>query len=243
MKMYYDFHMHTGLSPCGDADMTPNNIVNMSIIKGLECIAVTDHNTCGNAKAVIDVAKAAGNELIVIPGMEVETAEEFHVVCLFGDIESALACEEVIQSTLPPIKNRKDIFGPQFLFDAEDNVIGEEERMLLTATGLDFCSLLKEVKRHGGIAYPAHIDRPSYSIMASLGFIPNDVDINIIEISKNSVPKEFIANNARLIGRDFYCLQSSDAHYLENISERENFFDLGTYEPSSQNIIKRLLEL
>ena len=108
MKLYYDLHIHSALSPCGDNDMTPNNIVNMSLLKGLDVIAVTDHNSCGNVRAV---QKAAEGRLLVIPGMEIETSEEVHILGLFPCIESAEEMEGIIKDLSAPIKNRPEIFA------------------------------------------------------------------------------------------------------------------------------------
>ena len=109
MKIRYDLHIHSALSPCGDADMTPNNIVNMALICGLDMIAVSDHNTAGNVDAVMKVGQTAG--ITVVPAMEVETMEEIHVLCLFPTLESLLDFEQnVIFNALPPIKNKVEIF-------------------------------------------------------------------------------------------------------------------------------------
>ncbi|MDR2904249.1 MAG: PHP domain-containing protein [Clostridiales bacterium] len=242
MHLYYDFHIHTGLSPCGDADMTPNNIVNMALIKELDAIAITDHNTCGNADAVMAVARDTEGAPLVLPGMEVESAEETHIICLFPDLKAAKTFETVVQDSLPNLKNRKEIFGNQYFFDEDDNIVGEEERLLLTASGLDIYTIVNTVKQLGGIAYPAHIDRSSYSVLSSLGFIPGDLDINIVEISKASDPAVYIEKNSRLIKPDCDFVQSSDAHYLENISERERFIELNT-PLSAENVINALRAL
>ena len=111
MKLYYDLHIHSALSPCGDMDMTPNNIVNMSIIKGLDIIAVSDHNSVGNVRSCLKVAERS--DLVVVPAMEVETSEEVHVLCLFPDIESAEKMAEQVYAALGDIKNRPEIFGDQ----------------------------------------------------------------------------------------------------------------------------------
>lgn len=217
MKLYYDMHIHSALSPCGDNDMTPNNIVNMSLLKGLDIIAVTDHNSCKNVRAV---QKSADGRLIVIPGIEVETSEEVHVVCYFSDIS---ACEEmgaVVYEHLPDIKNRADIFGCQYYMNEEDEIVGEEERLLINATTLGIYAVFELAEKLGGIAVPAHIDRNSCSIISNLGFVPPDLKMNTVEITKTNLEawrKEYDG---------FNILTNSDAHYLENISERENYINL-----------------
>ncbi len=197
--------------------MTPNNIVNMAIIKGLDVIAITDHNSVGNCAAVM---AAAGDNLLVIPAMELETSEEVHMTCYFPTLDSARAMEEEIIKRTPPIKNRTEIFGYQLYMNELDEVIGEEERLLVSATALDIYEAAELAKRLGGIAVPAHIDRSSYSVVSNLGFMPPDLDVSAVEITAKSLEK--------LSGeyQSYRIITNSDAHYLENISERENFFEL-----------------
>lgn len=216
MKLYYDMHIHSALSPCGDEDMTPNNIVNMAILTGLDIIAVTDHNSCKNVRAVM---KAAEGKLLVIPGMEIETSEEVHVLCYFKDIEALEDMGRLVESKMMNIKNDPEIFGRQLIMDAEDNVTGEVENLLVSATDLDIYDVAAEVKSRGGVFVPAHIDRASYSVLSNLGFLPLDLPIDAVEITAKSV--ERLSGNYQGIP----ILTSSDAHYLESIAERERFFD------------------
>lgn len=217
MKLSYDLHIHSALSPCGDNDMTPNNIVNMSIIKELDIIAVTDHNSCKNVRAVIEAA--AGN-ILVIPGIEVTTSEEVHVVCYFPTIEAAEAMGRLAESHLMPIENNPEIFGHQYIMDAEDDVVGEVELLLVNATDLDIYDVYNAAKKLGGVALPAHIDRSSCSILSNLGFFPPDIDFSAVEITKKNLDK--MAKEYE----KYAILTNSDAHYLENISEPENFIDI-----------------
>ena len=220
MKVAYDFHIHTALSPCGDADMTPNNIVNMAILKGLDAIAITDHNTCANAKACMDCAKETN--LVVIPGMEVETAEECHIVCLFADIESALCMENVIDEHLPKIKNRTDIFGEQVIMDSQDNIVGYRENMLVTATTLSINQVADFARGFGGVAIPAHIDKSSYSILSNLGFIDDNLGFKTVEVKHLNKLDEIYEEKE--LSR-FRIIHSSDAHYLWDLSEKEHFIE------------------
>ncbi|MFO7161402.1 MAG: PHP domain-containing protein, partial [[Clostridium] cellulosi] len=139
-RIYYDFHLHSCLSPCGDKDMTPNNIVNMAKLKGLGAIALTDHNTCGNCEATMKVGERTG--LTVLPGMELCTSEDIHVVCLFKTLDGALQFEKEVKKTLPKIKNRPEIFGEQLILDDMDNTIGQEETLLINASGISVDSAL-----------------------------------------------------------------------------------------------------
>jgi len=184
VKAAVDLHIHSALSPCADDDMTPNNIINMAKIKGLDIIAITDHNSAGNIEAFVECAKEDGT-LLVVPGMELETSEEVHLVCLFESVSSAIEYQEYVFKTMPDIKNNEEIFGRQLLLDKDDNIINKMDRLLLTASGITIEEACYTVRHAGGVVIPAHVDRDSYSVMSNLGFIPEDLDFTYIEVSKN----------------------------------------------------------
>ena len=131
MKISYDLHIHSCLSPCGSEDMTPNNIVNMACLLGLDVIAVSDHNSCKNLPAVCKLAQMRG--LTVVPAMEACTAEEVHVLCLFETLSGAMAFGERIYESLPPILNQPEIYGEQLILDEKDNIVGKEPKLLINA--------------------------------------------------------------------------------------------------------------
>ena len=180
MMFYYDFHIHSGLSPCGDNEMTPNNIVNMAKLYDLDVIALTDHNSTLNCKAVMEAAEEIG--LLVIPGMELCTSEEVHIVCLFPDLESATKFGDYIRSTLPPIRNKPTVFGEQLVFDKNDNVLGFEHTLLITASSVSANDAVELVEKYGGVCFPAHIDRNSYSIISNLGIIDDSFGFKCAEV-------------------------------------------------------------
>ena len=218
MKLYYDFHIHSALSPCGDNDMTPNNLINMSIIKGLDAVALTDHNACENIRAA---AAVAGDKIIFIPGMEVETSEEVHIVTLFPTADAAEEMQRILVDSSSYIPNRPEIFGNQYIMDENDEICGEIDPMLVTASGLDIYTVVAAAKDLGGIAYPAHIDRESYSVLSNLGFIPPDLDISAVEITEKSrTALEWEYSNR------YNIITSSDAHYLWDISERNHYIEV-----------------
>ncbi len=212
MKLFYDLHIHSALSPCGDNDMTPNNIVNMSLLKGLDVIAISDHNSIKNLYSVLEVAK--DTNLLVIPAMEIETAESIHVLSLFPDVASAEIAYNEVYKNLPDIKNEKDIFGEQLIMDHLDNVIGKEDKLLVNSTLIDFDDVVKLTRSVGGVAIPAHIDRSSYSVLSNLGAVP-ELGFNYLELSKNANEEMFKYLNCKFI-------RNSDAHYLYDIFEAEN---------------------
>ena len=228
MKIYYDLHIHSALSPCGDEDMTPNNIVNMSCLKGLDMIALTDHNSCKNVRAT---AKAAKGKIKFIPGIEVTTAEEVHVLCYFADIDAAEDMGRLIENKLIKVKNQPEIFGRQLIMSSEDEIVGEEECLLVNACSLDIYSVAEEARKRGGIFVPAHIDRLSYSVISNLGFLPPDLTTDALEITAKNL------SAMRGDYKEHYILTSSDAHYLENISERGMFFE------TTDNMPQKLTEI
>lgn len=228
MRCYYDLHIHSALSPCGDNDMTPHNIVNMALLGGLNIIALTDHNTCGNCAATMEAGQAIG--LPVIPGMELCTAEEIHMVCLFPTLPDALAFEEEIRSRRPDIANRPDIFGEQRLMDAQDTVTGLEPTLLLTATSVTLEEVLPLVRAHHGTAFPAHIDRDSYSIPSALGDIP-PLGFAAAEITANGDVEQLKAAYSAIA--DWPLLLDSDAHYLHQIAEAGAWLDLPACTPQA----------
>lgn len=222
MKYAVDLHIHSALSPCADKDMTPNNIVNMARIKGLDAIALTDHNSCANLEAVGKCAESAG--LVFIPGIEVETSEEVHLICLLPDVAAAVELQRIIYSALPQMMNRSDVFGRQLIMDETDGVIAEESRMLLTAAALTTGEVCSVVRHLGGAVIPAHVDRPSNSILSNLGFIPEEPCFKYLELSKYCSGTGFMAAHPEL--GSYGTIVSSDAHELGGILERESFLEL-----------------
>ena len=214
MRLFYDLHLHSCLSPCGDEDMTPNNIANMAALLGLDAIALTDHNSAKNLPAAAQAAEAAG--LLFVPGVETNTAEEVHMLCLFETLEGALAFGEEIYAHLPDIPNDPAVFGRQVIRDAQDEMTGEEPRLLINALSLSIDRLLPLAAAHGGCAIPAHANKNAYSIMASLGFIPPEYGFRCIEL--NPPDPAFLFEGRRIT--------NSDAHYLEHIHEPEHFLEL-----------------
>lgn len=220
--LYYDFHMHSCLSPCGDADMTPNNIVNMAKLKGLDAIALTDHNACGNCGAIMRVGAREG--LIVLSGMELCTSEDIHVVCLFATLDGALAFEHEVRGTMPTVKNRTEIFGEQLILDDKDNLTGHEDMLLIVASGISVDAVLPLCRSFGGTAFPAHADKPANGIIEILGAIPQEAGFASAELSHLCDAPSFLAANPSLLGR--HILRDSDAHYLWDISEHQNSITL-----------------
>jgi len=236
MKIAVDLHIHSALSPCSDNDMTPNNIVNMALLKGLDVIAITDHNSAENVEAVLQCAKDKG--IVVIPGMEIETREEIHAVCFFPDLETVLKMQHIVYEALPDLKNREDIFGEQLVMDSNDDIRGHVDRLLLTATSLSLEDVHKTAQDLGGVMVPAHVDRDSYSVLSNLGMIPEYLELKYLEISRTCDLIKLTEAMPEL--RKYRFIRSSDAHTLGDIFERESFME--AEEKSVKGLLRQFRE-
>ncbi len=232
MRFYYDLHIHSCLSPCGDDDMTPCNIVGMAKLIGLDVIAITDHNTCRNAPAVLGAAGKAG--ITALAGMELTTSEDVHIVMLFPTLENALEFNRYVDSKRMRVGNRSEIYGKQLILDENDSVIGEDDDLLIAATGIGVYDAQKLALDYGGVAIPAHIDRDANGLVAMLGALDRDMGFAAVEFSPTA-SEEF---RKKYTNEGYGFVRNSDAHRLENISERENFIELDKLTPEA--IINRL---
>lgn len=233
MELSYDLHIHSCLSPCGDMDMTPNNIAGMAMIKELNIIALTDHNTARNAPALIKAAEQFG--IIVLPGMELTTEEEVHVVCLFSETEDALAFDSYVYDRLLKIKNKPDIFGPQILMNENDEPVGEEEYLLINATRIPFDGVYDAVTAHNGIMIPAHLDKSTTSLISNLGMIPPDSKFTCAEVK--DLTKLHGLLHAHPYLENCRIISDSDAHYLEDISEPVHTLAFPNDHPTKREIL------
>jgi len=227
MNCRCDLHIHSALSPCGDMDMTPNNIVNMAMLNGLDMIAITDHNTIGNVEAVMKAAK--DKPVSVLAGMELETQEEAHFVCLFKSLSAAHDFADFIKPYFMPIENRPDIFGQQAYMNELDEITGYETQLLTTALSLSIYDAVPVVRSMGGVILPAHVNKDAYSIISNLGFVPEDLGFKTAEISRHVTKQEAYQKWPHL--SDYFLITSSDAHYLWDMYEEEGMIDLEEASP------------
>ncbi len=208
-----DLHVHTALSPCADAAMTPPVIVGAALSEGLGMIAVCDHNTARNVAAVQEVA---GEHLCVLAGMEITTVEECHVVGLFPDAAAAEAAGADVGATLDTIDDDYEtFFGGQHLLDAAGLETGRETLALATATTLDVDAAVALVHRHGGLAVAAHIDRKSFGVIGQLGFFPAEAGFDAVELSRHVAAGPEDETEYAVHGLPV--LHSSDAHYVQDV--------------------------
>lgn len=234
-ELYYDLHIHSCLSPCGDDDMTPANIAGMAAIKGLDVIAVTDHNSCKNCPAVLAAAEEYG--ILAIPGMEINTSEEVHAVCLFEELKAAMEFDAYVYEKLIPFPNKEEIFGKQQIYDAFDQVCGTVPNLLINAADISFEGLWQLVRGYGGVMFPAHIDKTANSLIANLGFIPPDSRFTTAEVKDLKKLHSLKKENPYL--EKCRIISNSDAHYLEHIHEPE--LTLNVKEKTAKAVLKALL--
>ena len=218
-KYYYDLHIHSCLSPCGDNESTPDSIAGMGELNGLNIMALTDHNTVKNCPAFFKAALRHG--ILPIAGMELTTAEDIHAVCLFPNLDMAIAFEAELDKHRMKILNRADIFGEQLIMDDSDNVIGNEEYLLSMATDISLDNAPKLVEAFGGICYPAHIDRDSNGAISVLGAFPKTPIFPCAEVHFREKVDEMSLksglNPQKLV-------ISSDAHFLWDIKDAQDYF-------------------
>ncbi len=241
MSLYYcDLHIHSCLSPCGDDDMTPGNIVGMSLLNGLQIVALTDHNSVKNCPAFFKIAKAHG--IIPIAGVELTTSEDVHVVCLFRTLEAAMDFGEFIETKRIHIKNDPDIFGKQLVVDENDEVCGEEEYLLINALNISIDEAFSAVLERGGVCYPAHIDRSSNGIISMLGDFPPEPEFTAYELNDMEALDESLKRFPIISKRGLVHVVSSDAHYLTDISEKGFAIELDDEPYSSDTVRNRLVD-
>ena len=216
-KLFCDLHIHSCLSPCGSDDMTPSNICGMAMLKGLQMIAVTDHNSARNLPAAKACADAYG--LTLIPGMEITTREEVHLLGYFPTVERALEFSEFLRGHMPNKKNKPSFFGNQLVMDEDDNVLAEEDELLIGAADLTLGELVKLIREAEGVPVPAHINRGSNGLLINLGFVPEELNLTAVEVWRG-LPCAHTPQEGRVV------LHSSDAHYLGDIMEADVSIEL-----------------
>ncbi len=235
-RYYYDFHIHSCLSPCADNDMTPGNIAGVCALAGLHIAALTDHNSTRNCPAFWEAARRQG--IIPIAGMELTTAEDIHVVCLFERLADAMAFGEAVDACRIRIPNRVDIFGDQIILNAEDEPIGMEADLLPNATTLSLEEVPALVERHGGVCFPAHIDREANGIISTLGTFPDSPYFAAAELHCCDGSEAYREKYPILQDKILLC--GSDAHYLWDIRDAHAYFDLDD-EPYSGDRVRQEL--
>lgn len=225
MKLAFDLHLHSCLSPCGDEDMTPANLAAMCALAGLQVVALTDHNSTGNCASFARAAARHG--LLALPGMELCTKEEVHVVCLFPDLERADSFSLHVRGLLPQVKNNRDVFGAQLLMDDGDSVIGEETALLAGAADISLYDVPDLVTFFGGFSYPAHIDRQANSLLSQMGIWDPELNFSLAEVSLHCPEQLFRRRDLQNLRHISAC----DAHYLHQIPDAYQFMEVPNATP------------
>ena len=221
-KYRADLHIHTVLSPCGDLEMSPKMIVEAAGKQGLDIIGITDHNSTRHCKLISELAVSKG--IFVLMGAEVTTKEEVHCLTFFENNDQILEFQSYLEKHLPAIPNDVSKFGYQVVVDEDEKIIDEVEFLLISALDQSIEQVEQKVHSLGGLFIPAHIDRPSFSLLSQLGFIPIDLQIDGIEISGHcttEVGHQYLKGNTCKA-----VIRSSDAHYVEQIGKSVSIFEM-----------------
>jgi 3',5'-nucleoside bisphosphate phosphatase len=242
MSLLADFHNHSCLSPCGSLDLSPNALADLAALRGVKVLALTDHNSSLNCPAFAKVCPPRG--ILPIFGMEATTQEEIHVLCLFTSLQASLDFSEYAYSLLMPFLNNPDKTGDQVFVDEDDNIEGEVEYYLVNPLELSIDSIEAKVAEYGGIAIPAHVERPAFSMTSQLGVI---VKGQWTALECTRLPP--LLNGQPLDTLGYPLITSSDAHYPEHVARRP--FDLnismeelapnGIANEADMNVLKRVL--
>jgi 3',5'-nucleoside bisphosphate phosphatase len=213
--------------------MIPPLIVEEAISRGINIIAITDHNATANIAAVQKAA--AGTPLVVLPGMELQTSEEVHSLCIFEELAQAEAFQKIVSLALPTIQNQPEHFGEQFVVDESGEFIRREDQLLIVSTNLSLNQAWQFVSNLGGLFIPAHVNRKAFGLLENLGFIPQDLPIHTVEISRHLLTREAVTKFPQLAG--YALIKGGDAHRLEELSGVNEFH---LFEPSFAEIKKAI---
>jgi PHP family Zn ribbon phosphoesterase len=211
-----DLHIHTVLSACAEVEMIPPLILRQAERLGLSVIAITDHNACHNVESVIEAADGTG--VHVLPGMEIQSKEEVHLLCLFDTVSQSREWQQEVFQKLPPLANREEVFGPQFIVDSMGDWRATEERLLASSVDMALGEVISKVRELGGMVIPAHVDRPTFSLLSNLGFVPEGIDVHGLEVTPGFVPDSGFQRWPQL--KTWCLIVNGDAHRLQEIQHR-----------------------
>lgn len=219
LKMFIaDLHIHTCLSPCAELDMTPLRIVEKAVAKGLDIIAISDHNSAENVGVALEVAASKG--LALLPAMEITSSEEVHVLAVFGTAEGAAMMQDAVYKSLPE-GTSSGVFGEQVVVNERDEVMEFNSRPLFGATSMGLSALVSEIRSLGGLAIASHVDRQAFGVIGQLGFVPDDVVFDAFEVTRPLEADALLGSHA-----DVPRICFSDAHYLGDIGSRTTSFNM-----------------
>ncbi len=215
-----DLHIHTCLSPCGELEMSPSAIVHTAAEKGLHIIAITDHNSAENVKAAQSAAENI--DVAVLAGMEITSSEEAHILALFDDAEGIAKMQNAVYDSLLPGENDEKRFGDQIVVNEKDEVLDFNNRLLIGATELPVQLIVDTIHSLGGLSIASHVDKDVFSIISQLGFIPEELNFDALEMSPH-INREH-AEQSFSSYSTYTWISSSDAHHLTDIGKRATDF-------------------
>lgn len=208
-----DLHIHSCLSPCASLEMSPKKIIEKAKEENLEIIAICDHNSTENSNPIIELGKK--DKILVLPGMEISTIEEVHILGIFQNLEKALSFQELVYENLPDVEDEK-FFKDQVIVDEEEYVLGFCKKSLFYSVNLKIEEIVEKIHYFGGLVIASHIDREAFSIIGQLGFIPEGLKLNAVEVAFD-LKEEYRYFNLPI-------LRSSDAHFINEIGKRSTDF-------------------
>ena len=230
-----DLHVHTVLSPCAEVEMIPPLIVQMALEHEIDIIAITDHNASANVCAVQKAAE--GTKLTVLPGMEVQSHEDVHLLALFGNLDALKSWQEQVNQALPDLPNSSDFFGEQFIVDETGEFIRSEPRLLLTSTNLSIDEIFERVHALGGLVIPAHVERTSYGLFPSLGLISEQWHVLALEISRHTTLEKGAAKFPALrkypLNSEWRCSPFGRVSWHDDLHTRLPYFDGNSFSVQS----------
>ncbi len=239
MKNYKaDLHIHTVLSPCGDLEMSPRNIVRRAKEEKIDILGITDHNSTRNCKVLEKLAN--DNDILVLKGAEINSKEEIHCLTFFETDDELVDFQNYLDEHLPTVMNDTKKFGYQVVVDKDDNILDQVEPLLISALDVNITEIEKKVHELNGLFIPAHIDRAMYSIISQLGFIPSDLKVDALELSKYASKNDFLSKYNYLA--DYAFIKSSDAHFTENIGDTHTLFQMNSKSFSEIRLALRAKE-
>jgi len=232
-EFHCDLHIHSTLSPCGSLDMSPRNIVEKAYEIGLHIIAVTDHNMAENSLYAHELGKEY--DITVLCGMELQTLEEIHLLAIFDEYEVASDFQKIIYDLLPDVPNNIDFFGDQVVVDMKNEIVRSESKLLLNSAQISVDKAVNLVKLKGGIAIASHIDSPMFSIVSQLGFVPDNIPFDALEVRD---PEKVNDLSSLVMRKGLPFVTFSDAHYINDIGRRKIVLDMN--EPTCHEIARAL---
>lgn len=217
-----DLHIHTVLSPCGDLEMSPVNIINKAVEQKLDVIGITDHNSTLHGPLIRKLGER--NNILVITGAEVTTKEDVHCLTFFENDEILGTFQHYLEKYLPPVKNKPSAFGYQVVVDEQENILEEIDNLLLTGLTRTIEEVEEMVHQLGGLFIPAHINKKANSLLENLGFLPPGLKVDAVEVTGNTEVIEFRKQHPEF--NNLSILKNSDAHHIDFVGKQFNEMEM-----------------